>query len=179
MKIGKKQFLIRNNTLGKVKGVLGEFENKYQNFKSRWDFELLSQDETVFRAQMVDHGFETPRGKGQSDSPVYTISLEPRDSDVALSWTYRWKRSKRNLSWTMFSILLASRLLIFLLIRGDRLVLFMSVWAYCSILYGAWVLENYRHGLLSQQVFREMLSASFRDAGAVREEAPADQIPGE
>ena len=161
MKIGKKQFLIENQTVDKVKITLQEFENKYQNFKSRWDFELLNQGETLTTAQIVDHGYESPREKGQSDSPVYEIRIQQVDDNVMLDWNFHWKRSKRNLSWILLWLLVASRVLIALTIRGDRLVLIAGIWAFWAILYGGWVMQNFMHDRSSQEIFREMLKNNF------------------
>ena len=161
MKVGKKQFLIENQTVDKVKVTLQEFENKYQNFKSRWDFELLNQGEALTTAQIVDHGYESPREKGQSDSPVYEISLRQQEDNVMLDWSFHWKRSKRNLSWMLLWILVASRVLIFLTIRGDRLVLLIGIWTFWAILYGGWLMQNYLHDRASQDIFKEMLRNNF------------------
>ena len=170
MKNGKKQFLIKNQTVEKVKITLAEFENKYQNFKSRWDFELLTQREDRISAQIVDHGYETPREKGQSDSPVYEIILKPVGENVLLSWKFHWKRTKRNLSWFLLWTLVVSRMLIYLTVRGDKMVLFMGIWAFWSILYGGWLMQNYSHDQISQNIFREMLDSNFREGAASSEE---------
>ena len=163
MKKGKRQFLIKNQTAEKVKLTLAEFENKYQNFKSRWDFEMVSQRDDMVSAQIVDHGYETPREKGQSDSPVYEIFLKETGQDVLLSWCFKWKASKRHLSWVLLWLLIAFRVLIFMTVRGDRMVLFMGIWAFCGILYGAWLLQNYTHDQTSQSIFKEMLTTNFPD----------------
>ena len=163
MKKGKRQFLIKNQTAEKVKLTLAEFENKYQNFKSRWDFELVSQRDHMVSAQIVDHGYETPREKGQSDSPLYDISLQEKGQDVLLSWCFHWKPSKRRLSWLLLWILAAFRAVIFITVRGDRTVLFMGIWAFWGILYGAWLLQNYTHDQESQNIFLEMLTTNFPD----------------
>ena len=161
MKKGKRQFLIQNQTAEKVKLTLAEFENKYQNYKYRWDFEIVSQRDQMVSAQIVDHGYETPRGKGQSDSPVYEISLKEAGADVLLSWNFRWKPSKRRLSWFLLWILVAYRFLIFMTVQGDRMVLYMGIWAFWTILYGAWLLQNYSHDQVSQNIFQEMLTTNF------------------
>ena len=172
MKKGKRQFLIKNQTAEKVKLTLGEFENKYQNFKSRWDFELVSQGENMVSAQIVDHGYETPREKGQSDSPMYEISLQEKGQDVLLSWCFHWKPSKRRMSWFLLWILVAYRAMVFVMVRGDRTVLFMGIWAFWSILYGAWLLQNYTHDQESQNIFREMLTTNFPEGA---ETAPSTE----
>ena len=166
MKLGRRQFLIQNQSVEQVKATLQEFENKYQNFKSRWDFELLAQRETMVTAQIVDHGYETPREKGQSDSPVYEISLTAKEPDVLLSWCFRWKHSKRSLSWALLWILVVSRFIIFVTVHGDRLVLVMGIWLFWLILYAGWLLQNYIHDRSSQEIFLEMLRNNFRNTGA-------------
>ena len=174
MRIGKKQFLIENQTADKVKVTLQEFENKYQNFKSRWDFELLNQRENLTTAQIVDHGYESPREKGQSDSPVYEITLEQDGDNVVLNWRFRWKRSKRNLSWILLWLLVVSRVLIFLTIKGEKLVLMVGIWVFWAILYGGWLLQNYLHDQSSQNIFREMLRSNFGNFGTPAAESVTD-----
>ena len=163
MKIREKEFLIKDQSVDQVKLMIQEFQNKYQNYKSRWDFELLSQKDNHMTAHVVDHSYETPRAKGQSDSPVYEIQAEPVGEDVCLSWYFHWKRSKRNFSWLTLWILVVSRVLIFLTIHGDRLVLFMGIWAFWTILYAGWLFQNYMHDKARQDIFLEILRLNFTD----------------
>ena len=164
MEFQQKQFLVRDQTPDKVLNILQEFPDKYQGFQSRWDFELLSQKEHSLKIQLVDHGYETPRAKGESDSPVYTLNLEADQQDVRINWDFRWKRSKRNLSWLLLILLIINRIAIFILAHGDESVLFMGIWMFCFVLYGAWILQNVLHDRLSMQIFTEMLSSNFNAA---------------
>ena len=175
VKIREKQFLIKDQSLDKVKLTIQEFQNKYQNYKSRWDFELLSQNDNHVTAHIVDHSYETPRAKGQSDSPTYEIQMESVGEDVRLSWYVHWKRSKRNFSWLTLWLLVVSRVLIFLTIHGDRLVLFMGIWAFWTILYAGWLFQNYMHDRARQDIFLEILRLNFSDQ--VKKAPAAEEDP--
>ena len=83
---------------------------------------------------------------------------------MRINWNFRWKRSKRNLSWLLLILLIINRIAIFILAHGDESVLFMGIWMFCFVLYGAWILQNVLHDRLSMQIFTEMLSSNFNAA---------------
>lgn len=167
---GKRQFEIQNQTVDQVKLTLQEFENKYQSYKGRWAYEQYTQKDNTVIAQLVDHGFESPRGKGQSDSPYLYVTLTQKDGNVLADWAMSWKRSKRNLSWTMFWILVISRFIIFLAVHGDKVVLYAGIWAFCLILYAAWLAQNHIHERAAMDIFREMLERNFGGPGGYRKD---------
>ena len=141
--------------------ILQEFPNKYQGVRSRWDFEQLSCKDNLMTAQLVDHGYETPRAKGESDSPVYNISLEAAGEDAVLSWNLRWKKPKRNLCILLIIFLILGRFAAFFSAQGEETVLFMGIWVFCLVLFGAWILQNLCHDKISMDIFSEMLSGNF------------------
>ena len=160
--IQHKQFLIENQSPERVMLTFQEFENKYQGFQSRWDFEKMGQQDNTLTFQLVDHAYETPRAKGESDSPIYQVTLEPAGENVSLNLSFHWKRSNRNLSLALLLLLAISRVLVFLLVHGDKVVLFMAIWLFCMILYLAWLLQNYLHDRISQDIFMEILAGNFK-----------------
>ena len=163
MEFRKKQFLIKKHSPEQAMLTLQEFENKYQGFQSRWDFQRLSQKENTMTFQLVDHSYETPRGKGESDSPVYEARLDPCGEDVKLSWSFRWKRSKRILSWILLLLLLISKAMIRMVSYGDKFILLICIWMFCAILFGAWILQNVLHDRLSHSILYELLMSNFQD----------------
>ena len=164
MRFGKSQILIQEQSLEKVKIILQEFENKYQNYKSRWDFEIAGQKDNMVYAQLVDHSYETPRGKGQSDSPIYRIALSQSGTDVLLTRDQKWKKSKRLFSWSVLAALAACRILIFLFTRGDKMILYLGIWLFAAILYAGWIFQNMYHSHNGQEMFEEMLYSNFSTA---------------
>ena len=154
-------FLIKKQSPESVKIILQGFENQYQNFRTCWNFELLTQQENSITAQITDHSYEPTREKGQSDAPVFYISIEPSDEDVLLRWKFRWKKSKRRLSLLLLLCLLISSTLLFAVPYGDRKVLLSAILAFCAALYAGWIAQNIWHDLSSQSVFKEMLFKSF------------------
>lgn len=159
---GQRQFCIKNTTVEKAKLVLTEFENKYPNYKERWAFELAGQKDDTMIFQMVDHGFESPRGKGESSSPFFRLNFQQNGEDVLLQWSLAWKKSKLNLSWSLLWTLAVSILILILSLKGDLLVLSVGIWTFCAVLYSGWVHENCRHDRITQDLFVELLSRNFR-----------------
>lgn len=175
MVFGEKKLLIKNQTPEKAMLVLQEFPNKYQGFQSRWDFEQLTCKDNLMTAQLVDHGYETPRAKGESDSPVYSIRLENSGEDALLSWSLRWKKPKRNLCLLLMIFLILGRFAVYFSAQGEESVLFMGIWVFCLILFGAWLLQNICHDKLSMDIFREMLGGNFTETPADPAEESASQ----
>ena len=176
MIFGQKEFLIKNQTPEKAMLILQEFPNKYQGFQSRWDFEQLSCKDNLMTAQLVDHGYETPRAKGESDSPVYSIRLDASGEDASLTWSLRWKKPKRNLSLLLIISLILGRFAVYFSAHGEEAVLFMGIWVFCLVLFAAWILQNICHDKASMDVFREMLDGNFsQKLSDLTEEAAAPE----
>lgn len=160
----KNLFRIHNQTPEQVEMTLLDFENRYHPYKSRWDFEMISQVPGMMTVQLVDRSFEPPRGKGQSDSPYIKISYGKDGENVNVSWTCRWKRWRRILSLLILTAMILSRIIIFVGYTGQVRILMAAIWLFWAILYGGWVLQHVRHDHLIQQVFKELLKLNFYDS---------------
>ena len=154
---------ICNQKPEQVEMALLDFENRYHPYKSRWDFELVSQGTCCMTAQLVDRSFEPPRGKGQSDSPYLHMSYNASGSDVLLSWNYRWKSWRRTLSILLLLALLAFLAGSILLYSGQLRVLHLSIWCFWASLYGGWIFQHLWHDRMTMGIFRDLLALNFED----------------
>ena len=145
-----------------------EFSKRYTHYqfnekKSVWTFNTISDNDGALTVQLVDKTFEPPRGNVSSDQPYICIDFAQVEDNVKLTYRMKWKKWKWPLviSGMIFSFAIALDLLFISALGSKEFIVGFGLMLFAALLFATWLIRNIRHDRLAMKVFEELLCKNF------------------